>query len=480
MKRRESIYLTTNLIAGVLSLSSALAQNKEVDSEERPNILLILSDDHSAPYLGCYGNPDLKTPNIDRIASEGILFKRAYTTAPQSVPSRASILTGRNVLDVQMLRFSAPLDKNIVTFPELLRKAGYYTGVLGRNYHLDGSGMNPPETVEVFREFGMVTFRDRLDYVNITSVDDNVITPVREFLDKVPEKSPFSLWVNYSDPHRIFNANEYEPDPEKIHIPDLMPDTKLLREDLAGYLGEIQRLDHNIGILLAELEKRGMLNNTLIVFMGDNGGALLRGKGTLYDCGLHVPLIVRWPGKIKPGRKADIIISGEDIAPTVLEVVGLTPEEKMTGKSFLQTLIGEEKEIRDYMFAVRGTHAAELPGTTATFDMSRVIFNKKYKLIYNPIYQLPYNPVDFAANLFWIELIQLNNQNKLDKQFAGTTIFSKERPMFELFDIENDPGELVNLSGRVEYSETERKLKGALLRWMTIYKDVVPLPLGTK
>jgi arylsulfatase A-like enzyme len=476
MKKRKSIKITVYLVAGLMSLSSALAQKTSVSPEKKTDILLILSDDHSVPYLGCYGNRDLKTPNIDRIANEGILFRRAYTTAPQCVLSRASILTGRNVLDVQMLRFSAPLDKNIITFPEILGKAGYYTGICGRNYHLDGSGKMPAETAETLKEFEMVTFKKRVDYLN-TGNDDKVLSQVAEFLDQVPADKPFSLWVNYSDPHRVYNAKEYEPDPEKIDVPEVMPDTKSLREDLAGYLGEINRLDERIGLLLSELERRGKLENTLIVFMGDNGGALLRGKGTLYDCGLHVPLLVRWPGKIKPGRISDIQVSGEDIAPTLLEATGLDPDKKMAGKSFLESMTGEDKEIRDYVFAVRGAHGSGLPGNSSSFDLSRVVFNKKYKLIYNPLYQLPYHPVDFASNPFWLELVQLNKENKLDKRFSGTILFTEQRPMFELFDLAKDPGEFINLSGKEEYSDIELLLKAALHRWMIMYRDAVPLPI---
>ena len=474
--QKNSIVTTAKIATGIILFSPCVFAKSVVLPEPKPNILLILSDDHCVPFLGCYGNPDLKTPNIDRLAREGILFEKAYTTAPQSVPSRSSILTGRNVLDVQMLRFSAPLDKNIITFPELLRKSGYYTGICGRTYHLDGSGNAPPETTETFKEFGMQTFSQRVDYLNSGS-DNAVLSQVEEFLDQKTDNKPFFLWVNYSDPHRIYNAKEFEPDPKTIHLPELMPDTKLLREDLAGYLGEIQRLDYNLGLLLKELEQRGQLENTLILFMGDNGGALLRGKGTLYDLGIHVPLLVRWPGKIKPGKTTDILISGEDIAPTLLQAAGLSPEEKMTGKSFLQTLTGEEKDVREYVFAVRGAHGSGLPLNTVSFDLSRVILNKKFKLIYNPLFQLPYWPVDFSGNEYWKELIQLNAENKLDKRFASTAIFTPQRPMFELFDLEKDPGEFVNLSGKEEYSEIEHTLKAALHRWMIIYRDIVPLPI---
>ena len=273
MNRNESAALAAKIVAGIFCAVHCQVTSANSLPEGKPNILLILSDDHSAPFLGCYGNQDIKTPNMDRLAREGIMFKRAYTAAPQSVPSRACILTGRNVLDVQMLRFSAPLDKNIITFPELLGKAGYYTGICGRSYHLDGSGSMPPETAETFKEFGMRTFAGRVDYLK-TGNDNAVLSQVTEFLNRNNGNKPFFLWANYSDPHRIYNAKDYEPDPQSIHIPDLMPDTKLLREDLAGYLGEIQRLDHNIGLLLNELEKRNILDNTLILLMGDNGGGI--------------------------------------------------------------------------------------------------------------------------------------------------------------------------------------------------------------
>ncbi len=476
MNKNESAALAAKIFTGIFCAIPCLVTGANSLPEGKPNILLILSDDHSAPFLECYGNQDIKTPNIDRLAREGIMFKRAYTAAPQSVPSRACILTGRNVLDVQMLRFSAPLDKNIITFPELLGKEGYYTGICGRSYHLDGSGSLPTETAETFKAFGMRTFAGRVDYLK-TGNDNAVLSQVTEFLNQNNGNKPFFLWANYSDPHRIYNAKDYEPDPQSIHVPDLMPDTKLLREDLAGYLGEIQRLDHNIGILLNELEKRNLLDNTLILFMGDNGGALLRGKGTLYDLGIHVPLLVRWPGKIKPGKMSDILISGEDIAPTLLDAAGLKPDEKMTGKSFLQTLTGEEKDIREYVFAVRGAHGSSLPLNSAAFDLSRVVFNKNYKLIYNPLFQLPYYPVDFSGNEFWKELIRLNNDKKLAKKFDGTVIFTPQRPMFELFDLEKDPGEFVNLSGKEEYREIEHRMKAELHRWMIIYRDVVPLPI---
>ena len=445
-------------------------------SADRPNILLILSDDHSVPYLGCYGNTDMNTPHLDKLASEGVRFNHAYTNAPQCVPSRATILTGRNVLDVQMLRFSAPLDKNIITFPELLRKEGYYTGICGRRYHLDGSGRKAEETTATFEEFGMVTFPDRVDYLKM-GYGKNVNIQVKEFLDQVPEDKPFFLWANYDDPHRPFTAPEFEPDPEKISIPDRLPDTELVRKDLAAHIGEINRVDQFIGEVIADLKRRGVYDNTLIIFMGDNGAALLRGKGTLYDCGLHVPLIVRYPKLIQPGSVSDILVMGSDIALTALDVAGVKPDAKMTGQSFKPALEGTEQENHDYLFAVRGSHGQPLPGTSADFDLSRTVFNKEYKLIYNPLFHLPFHPVDFAGTEMWKDLKEQNAAGKLDTRFSKAYIFTKERPMFEFYDLRKDPNEFVDRFDDPEYAEVQHELMAQLHRWMIIYRDVIPLPI---
>ncbi|MCG8310906.1 MAG: sulfatase [Cytophagales bacterium] len=456
----------------ILSFNLVVGQS----DKERPNILFLLSDDHSVPHLGCYGNENLATPNLDGLAAEGVRFNHAYTTAPQCVPSRSSLLTGRNVVDVQMLRFSAPLDKNIITFPELLRGAGYYTGICGRSYHLDGSSRAPAETQKVFEEFGMRTFKSRVDYLN-KGIGDEVLAQITEFLDLVPDGKPFFMWANYSDPHRAFTAKEYEPDPQKITVPEGMPDTKLLREDLAAHFGEINRLDARIGRVFEELKRRNLYENTLIIFMGDNGAALLRGKGTLYDCGLHVPLIARYPKLIPANTVSDILISGSDVGPTILDVAGIEPCEEMTGKSFRHAMAGDETENHEYLFAVRGSHASGLPGNSAVFDLSRTVFNKEYRFIYNPLFHLPYRPVDFAGGKMWKDLVQLEKEGKLDEKFSNTILFEEERPMFEFFDLKKDPYELHNLSGSEAYKEIEHKYKTQLNRWMIIYRDVVPLPI---
>jgi N-sulfoglucosamine sulfohydrolase len=144
-----------------------------LSARQRPNILLVLSDDHSAAHVGAYGNPDIRTPHLDRFAGDGMRFERAYVAAPQCVPSRAALMSGRSPVAIQMTRFSAPLPPDIKTYLELLRAAGYFTGVAGRTFHLDGSGNAPEETRAVFDKYNLKTFERRLDYVKAAGGRDD-------------------------------------------------------------------------------------------------------------------------------------------------------------------------------------------------------------------------------------------------------------------------------------------------------------------
>ena len=445
---------------------------------ERPNILLVLSDDHSVPHVGCYGNADIRTPHLDRFAAQGMRFDRAYVACPQCVPSRAAMMTGRSPVAVQMTRFSAPLPADVKTYPELLRAAGYFTGVAGRTYHLDGSGNLPPETKKVFDEHGLRTFPRRLDYVKGTADREETLRQLREFLGLVPKDKPFFLQLCSCDPHRPLDKNAIpQPhDPARLTLPAHYPDTPAVREDFARYYDEIARFDGDFGRVLEVLKERGLEQNTLVAFMGDNGASQLRGKGTLYEFGIHVPLIIRWPGQIKPGSATSTLISAEDLAPTFLEAAGVTVPKEITGSSFLKLLRGGPFEGRKYVFAERGAHGSALPTNTAAFDLGRCVVTKTHKLIYNALWQLPYTPVDFNNDPFWKELQALNQEKKLSPEMSRI-YFSPTRPMFELYDLQTDPREFHNLIGQPEAAGVEHELKAALQEWMILNRDYLPLPI---
>ncbi|MHB9048675.1 MAG: sulfatase family protein [Pirellulales bacterium] len=461
-----------------LALLAAAVSGADARAAERPNILVVLSDDHSAPHAGCYGNKDIRTPNIDRLAAEGLRFDRAYVACPQCVPSRAAIMTGRSPVAIAMTRFSAPLPADVAIYPELLRAAGYFSGVAGRTYHLDGSGDQPPETKKVLDAYQLRTFPKRLDYVKTAGRREQILAQYTEFLDQVPQGKPFFLQLCFSDPHRPLDQNAIpQPHaPTELSLPAHYPDTPLVREDFARYYDEIARFDGDFGRVLAILKERGLEGNTVVIFMGDNGASQLRGKGTLYEFGIHVPLVVRWPGKVKPNSATAEIVSAEDLAPTLLEAAGVSVPKEMTGRSFVKLLRGEPFEGRKYVFAARGAHGSGLPGNTAAFDLSRCVVTKTHKLIYNALWQLPYTPVDFNNDAFWKDLKQLNQEGKLTPELSRV-YFSPTRPMFELYDLANDPREFKNLIGKPEGVPIARELKAVLQEWMILNRDYLPLPV---
>lgn len=446
------------------------------------NILFVLSDDHSAPHMGCYGDPNVVTPNFDRLATQAVRFNRAYTTAPQCAPSRKSILSGRSPVGLQQTLFTLPLQAEVVLFPELLKKEkGYHIGLAGRSHHLDGDSKDPL-TSEIHQTHDLKTTAKRFDYCRIASgkngneAGTNALTQYREFLDSVPAGKPFFLQLCFSDPHRGWD-DDFHPRrhvPAELKLPAHFPDLPAVRKDLAEYYDEVARMDHYFGIVLEELEKRNLASNTLVLFIGDNGSALLRGKGTLYEYGLNVPLLVRWPGVAKPAV-SDALISGEDLAPTMLEATGITPPATMTGRSFLPLLKGGDYTPREHVFGERGPHVG-LPEQSASFDQSRTIIGTRYKLIYNALWQIPYRPVDFADTPAWTSIAAAQKAGNLSKNMARIYL-QPTRPMFELYDLETDPAEMTNLYDSVDHTTIREDLRKRLIEWMILERDHLPLPL---
>jgi len=455
---------------------------------ERPNILFLLSDDHSAPYVGCYGCPDVRTPNLDRLASEGMRFDRMFVSCPQCVPSRAALMTGRSPVAVRMVRFTSPLPGELPALPDLLRdQAGYFTGVGGRSYHLDGpSGVGKhaaPVIDSVLKKHNLRTFTNRVDYVEKGRFKTHG-ERLSAFLEAAPEGKPWFFWLGFSDPHHVWDPDASPhpepPDPAKLTLPPHLPDLPGVRGDLARYLGEVERLDRDVQTVLDVLESRGLAEETLVVFMGDNGMAMPHGKGALTDPGIHVPLIVRWPGVVKPGSATAALVSGEDFAPTMLEAAGVKPHESMSGVSYIKLLKGEPFEPRKHIFAERGPHGGDggmRPEiSAATFDLVRCVRSDRYKLIYNCTPHQPVGPVDSQGDPGWQEMKAAFAAGSLAPEFVRA-YFTTPRPTYELYDLEEDPGELNNLAGKESHRQIERELKEALAEKMILDWDFLPLPV---
>jgi N-sulfoglucosamine sulfohydrolase len=241
-------------------------------------------------------------------------------------------------------------------------------------------------------------------------------------------------------------------------------------------------MDEEFQWVMDILDKRGLAQNTLVAFLGDNGYAFPHGKGSLHDPGLNTPLVVRWPGKVKAGSRSSELISGEDIAPTLLEAAGALVPKEMTGRSFVKLLAGEQFVGRKFIFAERGPHGQSTfnEQTKANaFDQSRCVRSDKFKLIYNCTPQQVYQPVDSTGQPYWKAMAKLNKDGKLAPQFVRA-YFITPRPVFELYDLENDPGEINNVAGKRDFARVERELKAALQEKMILDYDYLPLPIADK
>ena len=477
--------MMVRLGCALVVVANMVATSLPAASAPPPNFLLILSDDQSTPHLSCLGDGGPQTPNLDRFAAEGMLFDKQFCGAPQCVPSRATFLTGRSPVAARITRFSSPLPADVPTVADVLHSNGYFTGICRRNFHLDGPESRGPVTDAVFSKHPELrTFARRVDFLDVNSPREKTVPIVNEFFDKVPSGKPWFLWVNFNEPHHVWNrpAPGAPCDPAKIKVPPYLPDIPEVRKDLARYYNEVAAMDEEFQWVMDILSKRMLVTNTVVVFIGDNGYAFPHGKGSLYDPGLNTPLIIRWPGQVKAGAKNSELISGEDIAPTMLDAAGIAAPKGMTGRSFLKLLRGESYEPRKYIFGERGPHgqATFNENTKASaYDLSRCVRSKEFKLIYNCTPTQVYSPVDSAGDPYWRAINRLHNEGKLEPQFERA-YFTNPRPVYELYDVTRDPGELNNLAGKAEYQKVEHELKAALQEKMILDYDFLPLPLADK
>ncbi|MGB0598709.1 MAG: sulfatase family protein [Rubripirellula sp.] len=468
-------FITTLLVAGFSSSSWA--------NPSRPNVLLILSDDHSVSHVSCYDNENTKrfriTPNLQKFAEQGMRFERAYTSAPQCAPSRISIFACRSPVSLGVTRFGQPPRADVQFFTDILRSGGYWVGLDGRHQHLDGRVREAEHIDGTLREAGMQSLDERFDhFVRSASTKKDqlsqVANRVNAALDKVPGEKPFFLYFGFNQPHRKFSQQYDGIDPSELELPADWPDLPAVRIDYARYLASVRELDEGFGRIIQLLKTRGIEDNTLVIFMGDNGEALLRGKGTLLDRGTHVPLLIRWPGRIKPGSTSSALVCGTDLGPTILAACGLKPPNEMTGISFAPQLLGEKAASRQYVFAERGWHWGPITRTDG-LDLSRSITSRRYRYIYNALPNRSYTPVDMSNKPAWTAIQKAHHENKLSS-LHRRLYFQKPRPIVELYDLNNDPLELNNLAGDKSHHEMEQTLREELESWMIREHDFLPLP----
>ncbi|MEM7476911.1 MAG: sulfatase [Planctomycetota bacterium] len=471
----QILFLVATVVVGLLSALQA--------EQVRPNVLLILSDDHSVPHVSCYDDPNTKrfeiTPNLRRFSEEGMRFDRAYTSAPQCAPSRISIFACRSPVGLGVTRFAQPPRSDVPFFTDILREGGYWVGLDGRHQHLDGRVREAAHIDQALRQAGMQGLANRFDhFVRAAGTKgealQKVSARVASALDKVPDEKPFFLYFGFSQPHRKFSKEHAGIDPEQLVLPEDWPDLPEVRVDYARYLASVRELDHGFGDIMQLLQERGLSDNTLVIFMGDNGEALLRGKGTLFDRGTHVPLLIRWPGRVAAGSSCGSLVCGTDLGPTILEACGMQSQGKMTGVSFYGQLRGEKTKDRKYVFAERGWHWGPITRTDG-LDLSRSVTSARYRYVYNALPNRSYTPVDMPEKDAWKAILAANEAHQLSP-LHKKLYFQNPRPIVELYDLENDPLELHNLAGRDSVSLVQRTLREELESWMIREHDFLPLP----
>jgi N-sulfoglucosamine sulfohydrolase len=427
----------------LLSLPVALAQ-------QRPNVVIFIADDVSWNDFGCYGNQEVKTPNIDRIAGEGLRFTQVYLTASSCSPSRNSILSGRYPHNTGAAELHTPLPAELPTVAGALKQAGYHCVSSGK-WH---SG--PHAT----KDFSLVQTQHIGD-----GGEEQWVNVLRDR----PKEKPFFMWFAALDAHREWGQNEYAGTnpPAGIAPPPYMANTPATRQDLAQYYDEITRFDHYIGQVEEELRRQGVLDNTLIIIMADNGRPFPRNKTRLYDEGIRTPFVVKWKNGIKVPvpQTSESLISAIDIAPTLLEVAGVPALPGFQGRSFLRVLNQPKSKFRNYVFAEHNWHNYE--------SYERMVRTRDWLYIYNGRPQFPSSSAsDIHRSHSFQDLVQAFRAGALSP--AQQDNFIQPRPAVELYHCTRDPYQLTNLAGKAAARKEEQKLKQVLVDWMQQTADTQP------
>ena len=452
----------------IFTLSFIHVVNGQNTNIKPPNIVWISVED-MGPVLSIYGNEALNTPNIDRLAKEGVKYTNAYATVGVCAPSRFSIITGMypTRLGAHNMRTG---DHNNFKWPEDV-KFRQEKGVI------DKSGVNIPD-YEVVTPSYVKPFTEYLRAEGYYCVNDNKCdyqfnAPFTAWDDvfgggsykNAPDGAPFFYVKNYYTTHesRIWMRKDkpITVNPDDIPVPDYYPDIPMVRNDIARKYSNIEALDKEVGQLLEQLEADGVLENSVIFFWSDHGGNLLRQKRAVGDSGLHVPLIIRYPDGYRAGEIENRMVSLMDLGPTVLSMAGIQPPDHMDGKAFEGVF---EQPPRKYIFGSADRFDECTDMQRSVLD-GRFVYIKNFMperpLIYRNKYreQIPMNK----------HLIELDSLDMLKGDAAY--IFMKSKPIEELYDLESDPYEVHNLAKDSIYSQKLKELRVQLKQWQTSIDD---------
>jgi len=434
----------------LLALLALLGRADASAAPGRPNILWIIAEDFG-PHLGCYGTREVWSPNLDRLAAEGVRYTRFFAGHVCS-PSRSSFNTGMYATTIgahnHRTHNKKPLPEGVKILSDWLRAAGYYTAnvrELPAPCDFKGTGKTDWNFQYDGQPFDTARWED------------------------LKSHQPFYAQVNFSETHRTFRAPK-KADPDKVEIPPYYPDHPVTREDWAKYLDAASEVDRKAGLVLKALENDGLADNTVVVFFGDNGQAHVRGKQFCYDSGLLVPLLIRWPKnfpapkRFQPGTVDDRLLHAIDLAPTMLDLAGAAKPPKMEGRIFL----GDRCEPdREYVFGARDR-------CDMTVMRLRTVRDVRYRYIRNFTPHVPFlafNEYKQKQYPVWSLLPQLHAEGKLTP--AQAFLCQPVMPEEELYDVVADPHEINNLakSDNPEHRAALQRLRAVLEKWIQDTND---------
>lgn len=407
---------------------------------QRPNIVLFIADDLGITDIGPYGNKSVRTPNLDRLANESLLFKQAFAAAPTCAPSRMSMYTGLYPQRHGAVGNEMGVYDQVLSIVQYFKPLGYKVAIAGKLHvgplkvfdfeQVKGSNRREPGTEGLKGMF-----------------PDLYMNPVGEWLSQQDKKTPFVLIVADHSPHVTWPLKPtYKPG--EVSIPPQLIDTRQTRELMTRYYTDISKMDSNLGTLLQQLKENNHDKNTLFLFTADQGPQWPFGKWTLYDYGIKAPLMIRWPGHVKAGGTTDALVSQVDLLPTLLDVVKGIQPVNIDGKSFYQVLQNPGKSHRGIVYA---SHSGDKMNNRSVIRMLRT---NRFKYILNLTSADQYarsNPDD--VNVKQIPNDWFAAADK-DNKAAATMWRLVHQPREELYDIQKDPHELVNLANNGEYKDT--------------------------
>ena len=433
------------------------------EETEKPLNIIWISCEDIGPILSTYGNEVINTPNIDRIAAEGVKYTNAFSTVGVCAPSRFSIITGMYPARLGAHNMRTGNHNNYKSPEDIFHKLD--KGIL------DKSGKNVPE-YEVVTPSYVKLFPEYLRAENYYCVNDNKCdyqfnTPFTTWDDvfgggsykNAPKGAPFFYVKNFYTTHesRIWLRKDkpMTVNPSEVPIPDYYPDIPLVRRDIARKYSNIEALDKEVGQLLKQLETDGMLDNSIIFFWSDHGGNLLRQKRAVGNSGLHVPLLIRYPNGYRAGEVDDRLVSLMDLGPTVMSLLGIAPPKHLDGRAFAGKY---EEAPRKLIFG----SADRFDEST---DMQRSVLDGRYVYVKNFMPELPliYRNKYREQIPMNAKLIALNQEKKLEGN--ASYIFMNSKPQEEFYDLKNDPYEVYNLAEDPKYSKKIEEYRLALNDW---------------